>query len=80
MKKLLIMAYESPGLYNDALIYESVLEKHFNVKILMPKDMFEGVLMLKQNISDVYFFLEMIFDINISDILTAASQNISNIG
>jgi len=67
MKNLLIMAYESPGLYNDALIYESVLEKYFNVKILMPKDVFDGVQMLKQNISDVYFFLEMIFDVNIYD-------------
>lgn len=67
MKKLLIMAYESPGLYNDALIYESVLEKYFDVKILMPKDIIESVIMLKENISDIYFFLEMIFDINIYD-------------
>jgi hypothetical protein len=67
MKNLLIMAYESPGLYNDALIYESVLEKYFNVKILMPKDDIESVTMLKENISDLYFFLEQIFYINIYD-------------
>lgn len=68
MKKLLIMAFESPGLYNDALIYESAFEKHFDVKILMPKDIIESVIMLKENISDIYFFLEKIFDINIYDI------------
>lgn len=67
MKKLLIMAYESPGLYNDALIYESALEKYFDIKILMPKDVIESVTMLKDNISDIYFFLEIVFDINIYD-------------
>ena len=67
MKKLLIMAYESPGLYNDALIYESALEKYFDVKILMPTSVIESVIMLKENISDVYFFLEMVFDINVYD-------------
>lgn len=61
------MAYESPGLYNDALIYESVLEKYFDVKILLPKDELDGINMLKNNIADIYFFLEMIFDINIYD-------------
>ena len=68
MKKLLIMAFESPGLYNDALIYESAFDKYFDVKILMPKDIMESVVMLKDNISDIYFFLEKIFDINIYDI------------
>jgi glycosyltransferase involved in cell wall biosynthesis len=68
MKKILIMAFESPGLYNDALIYESILEKYFDVKILMPKDVLESIKMLKDNISDIYFFLEMIFDVHIFDI------------
>ncbi len=61
------MAHESPGLYNDALIYESVLEKYFDVKILLPKDKLDGINMLKNNIADIYFFLEIIYDINIYD-------------
>jgi glycosyltransferase involved in cell wall biosynthesis len=67
MKKILIMAYESPGLYNDALIYESVLEKNFEIKIVMAKNIFEAVITLKENISDIYIFLENIFDINLYD-------------
>ena len=68
MKKLLIITNASPGLYNDALIYESVLEKYFNVKILMPKNVTENIIILKEDISDIYFFLERIFDINIYDL------------
>lgn len=62
------MAYESPGLYNDALIYESILEKYYDVKILLPKDEFDGINILKNNKADIYFFLEMILDVNIYDI------------
>ncbi len=61
------MAFESPGLYNDALIYESALEKYFDVKILMPKDKNASIIMLRENISDIYFFLENILDIDIYD-------------